>query len=117
MTTKVNRAGETKPVSMVRELGSCSVFGRLLRKATMFRGSVLTAGCSSEFLTSKIEIKPSGFFSYMHLPSLASLRQEQDREGKDAPSLGLTDGLPSISLLGLLKRSSGSDPYLELVSA
>ena len=37
----------------------------------MFRGSVLTAGCSSEFLTSKIEIKPSGFFSYMHLPSLA----------------------------------------------
>ena len=44
VTTKVNKAGETKPVSIVRDVGSCSVFGRELRKATMLRGSVFTVG-------------------------------------------------------------------------
>ena len=47
MTTKVSRVGETKPVSIVRELGSCSDLGKLLRKATILRGSVFTPGCSS----------------------------------------------------------------------
>ena len=48
VTTKVSKAGETNPVSMVSELGSCSVFGSPFKKATIFKGSVFTAGCSSD---------------------------------------------------------------------